>query len=240
MWKSLKKTGTLAAGWLMLFSIAVPYRSSASVENTLLLHTAAVAAQQSAEDTSCEAALDAFTGRQYATIDIHRAFAFTTAGLLLAADGMGLYHFLQLQQRGHEIRDRIGFAEDATDVAPQTGGVLEVWRDGQSQTGRVLHTSLIVLGALSYVTTATIELTMPRTSTSTSPVSSTRLHRYAFFLHGGLMAANIGLGILESWALANGKHDLVAGAGMAHLAVGFGIPVVMLGAGAMFRLPTDY
>jgi hypothetical protein len=193
-----------------------------------------------AEDTSCAASLDSFTSRQYRVVDIHRAFGLTTAGILLAADGMGLYHFLQLVNRGHQIRDRIGYTEESTDRAPQISGVETSWADTRSQGERVVHTGLIIAGALSYTATATLKLTMPRTSSSQSPISATRLHRYAFYIHAGLMAANIGLGLVESSALARGNHDLLVGAGIAHIVVGFSVPVVIIGAGGIFKLPVDY
>jgi hypothetical protein len=188
------------------------------------------AADSTPDASACEAELDSFTSRQYRTIDVHQAFGITTAGLLLAADGMGLYHFLQLVNRGHELRDRIGYTEESVNTAPRTEGVKTVWADGRSQTERVVHTGLIIAGSLSYATTATMKLTMPRTSKSQAPVTATRLHRYAFYLHAGLMAANIGLGLVESSALANGNHDLLVGAGVAHIIVGFSVPVVILGA----------
>ena len=193
-----------------------------------------------AGDTSCEAALDSFSTRQYRVIDVHRVMGVTTAGLVLAADGMGLYHFLHLVRRGHEIRDRIGYTEEATDLRPQTDGVVQSWTEHRSQTERVIHSGLIIASALSYTATATMKLTMPRTSRSQSPASCTRLHRYAFFLHAGLMAANIGLGIAESSALARGNHDLLVGAGAAHIAVGFSVPVVIMAAGGIFKLPFEY
>ena len=192
------------------------------------------------DDTGCEADLDLFTTRQYRVIGVHRAFAFTTAGILLAADGMGLYHFLQLQKRGHEIRDRIGFTEETTDIGPEIEGVKQVWADDRSQTERVIHSGLIVLGSLSYTATAALKLSMPRMSRSKSPVSETRLHRYMFYLHAGLMAANIALGFVESSALSRGNHDLLTGVGAAHIVVGFSVPVVILAAGALFRLPIEY
>ena len=197
-------------------------------------------ADSTPEASTCEAELDSFTSRQYRTIDVHHAFGITTAGLLLAADGMGLYHFLQLVKRGHELRDRIGYTEESVNTAPRTEGVKTVWADGRSQTERVVHTGLIIAGSLSYATTATMKLTMPRTSKSQAPVTATRLHRYAFYLHAGLMAANIGLGLVESAALANGNHDLLIGAGVAHIIVGFSVPVVILGAAGIFKLPFEY
>ncbi|MBN1576787.1 MAG: hypothetical protein JW913_09560 [Chitinispirillaceae bacterium] len=145
-----------------------------------------------------------------------------------------------MQRRGHEISDRLGYTEGSADVGPQTDGVRQVWTGNRSQAERVIHAGLIAVGSLSYATTAAIELAMPRMSKSQSPVSDTRLHRYAFYLHAGLMAANIALGFVESSALSSGNHDLVTGAGIAHIVVGFSVPVVMLGAGAIFSLPNEY
>ena len=241
----MSKTST-GVPFLLLF---LPFLFASSVNSTPLQADRAASAtaatplsiaDNSDDQPSCEESLESFTSRQYRAADIHKAFAFTTAGLILAADGIGLYHFIQLMNRGHEIRDNIGFSESSTNESPRTEGVRQVWQDTPSQTERALHTGLIFLGSISYMTTATIELTMPSMSRSTSKKSSTRLHRKAFFLHAALMAGNIGLGIVESHALSNGNHQLVQGAGIAHLVIGFSVPVVMLGGGVLFKLPIDY
>ncbi len=205
-----------------------------------LLMQLPAAVDTSAQEPTCEAELDAYTARQYRMINVHQTFAYTTAGLLLAADGMGLYHFLRMYRRGHEIRDRNGFDEESPDLTFQTAETQKVWRDDRSQTERIIHTGLIVLGSLSYTATASIKLTMARTSKSKSPISDTRLHRYAFYLHAGLMATSVALGLVESSALSKGNHNVVQGVGIAHLVVGFSIPVVIIGAGALFKLPNEY
>lgn len=159
---------------------------------------------------------------------------------MLAVDCVGLYHFLEMVNRGHEIRDRIGFTEESADLIPQTNGIKEVWSQSASQNERTIHGVLVAASMVAYTATATIELTLPRMSTSTSPLSNTHLHKYAFWLHAGLMAANVLLGFAESNALSAGNHDLVQGLGIAHLVVGFSVPVVMVGAGMLYKLPNDY
>lgn len=192
------------------------------------------------QEPSCEASLDIYDEHRYRMNTVHKAFAFTTAGLVLAVDGMGLYHFLSMQQRGHEIRDSLGYTEDNVDKDVQSEMLQQVWNESESQSERVIHTALVALAMVSYTTTATIELSTLRSSTSTARMSSTKLHRALFFLHAGLMAANVALGLLESHALSDGNHAMVRGVGTVHLAVGFAVPVVMLGAGLVFKLPLEY
>ncbi len=191
-------------------------------------------------ESDCETRLDTFTSRQYRAIKVHKACAFTTAGLVLAVDGMGLYHFLRMKSRGHEIRDSLGYTEANYDPAVQAEQLQRVWRESESQTERVIHGGLVALAMVSYTTTATIELTMPRTRVSTTPVSKTRLHKYLFWVHAGLMAANVGLGFLESYSLSTGDHAAVQAAGIAHLVVGFSVPVVMVASGLVYKLPLEY
>jgi len=57
------------------------------------------------------------------------------------------------------------------------------------------------------------------------------IHRYAFFTHATLMAAEVVLGFFTSDALSKGNHDLMIGLGAAHAAIGLAIPAVMLTAG---------
>jgi hypothetical protein len=202
--------------------------------------TSTAEATAASDDVSCETSLEAFTTRQYRAIKVHKALAFTTAGLVLAADGMGLYHFLQLVNRGHDLCPTGGEEDGSFSDSLQTAQTQEAWSQSESQAERVIHAGLIAGALIAYTATATIELTMPRTHVSQRPLSQTKLHKYLFWLHCGLMVANVGLGFWESYALSEGDHDLSKGLGIAHLAVGFSVPVVMVISGLSYKLPIEY
>jgi hypothetical protein len=173
--------------------------------------------------------------RQYKGVRIHRALAFTTGGLLLAADAMGVYHFLSMQQQGHDYRDKIGFNEDNGNETIRSNEIQYVWQNNQSQSERVIHGALIAASVISYVSTATIELTLPRMDDDSSRFSKPNIHRSIFYCHAALMLANIGLGFAESYALSKGDHNQVQGLGIAHMVVGIAAPVVMIGSGLVFK-----
>jgi hypothetical protein len=173
--------------------------------------------------------------RQFNLLKLHKAFAFTTGGLLLAADGMGLYHFLSMRQQGHDFRDANGFNEDNVENSPaRSNEIKTIWRGNQSQNQRIIHASLISAGTVCYATTATIELCMPSLNNDPSYQKRVTLHRASFITHASLMAANIGLGMAESNLLSKGKHDAVQILGIGHAVVGFLAPVMMFGSGIIF------
>ena len=176
-----------------------------------------------------------FLNRQYQGIIIHKRFAYTTGCLLLLSDAMGAYHFFSMRDQGHKYRDSIGYSENSGEKNIRTGEIKTVWGSNASQTERVLHSSLIAASTICYVTTATIELTLPRMDTDPSCLSRPNIHRKLFYCHVALMVANIGLGFAESYALSQGKHDLVQGLGITHMVVGIAAPVVMFGSGLVFK-----
>jgi hypothetical protein len=55
-----------------------------------------------------------------------------------------------------------------------------------------------------------------------------KIHRIAFFTHAALMVSEIVLGVLTTDALQRGDHDAVISLGVAHAAIGFTIPVIMI------------
>jgi hypothetical protein len=194
--------------------------------------------QTTAPDPTPQQDLDKFTDRQAKVVRIHRAFAFVTAGLLVVGDALGTYHFFALRASGHAYCDAhsTGRESETADPAIYKAGILQAWSDPQSQEFRVLHGGTIMLATISYTATATMELTMPRMITDNRPLSSVNLHRDLFFVHAGLMLANIGLGFLESYALSKGNHDLVTGVGITHMVVGFALPVFVTASGLAYKL----
>lgn len=178
---------------------------------------------------------DALYDRQLKLLKLHKVFAFTTGGLLLAADGMGLYHFISMMKQGHDFRDANGFDEDNLDNNPaHADEIKKIWSKNQSQTNRIIHASLISAATVCYTTTATIELCMPTLNDDPSYKRKVTMHRASFIAHAALMAANIGLGMAESSALSKGNHEVVSKLGAAHTVIGFLAPVMMFGSGIVF------
>lgn len=178
---------------------------------------------------------EALVDRQLKLMKVHKVMAFTTGGILLAADGMGLYHFLSMRDKGHSFRDANGFNEDNMSSSPAPGNEIKsIWRKNQSQNERIIHGSLIAAGTIFYTATATIELSMPSINDDPAYQKRVLLHRTSFLTHASLMVANIGLGMAESAMLSRGDHDAVRGLGIAHAIVGFLAPVMMFGSGLIF------
>lgn len=186
-----------------------------------------------------QADLDRYLERHRKATRAHKAFAFASAGFLLAGDALGTYHFFDLRNKGHDYCDQHsgGVDEDRIADSIYSDGIQSAWYDSESQLFRVLHGGAIALGAICYTATASIELTTPRWSRDKRPFSAVNDHKYLFFLHAGLMLANIALGFVESYALSEGNHDLVQGVGIAHMVVGFALPVVMTASGIVYKLP---
>ncbi len=176
-----------------------------------------------------------YMDREYKGIKIHKALAYTTGCLLLASDAIGIYHFLSMKDQGHKYRDSHGYTEENTDFQAQSNEIKNIWKSRESQKERLLHTGIIAASTICYVATATIELALPRMDTDPSRFSRPAIHRNLFFCHAALMAANIGLGLAESYALSQGNHNLVQGLGISHMVIGLAAPVVMFGSGLVFR-----
>ncbi len=201
---------------------------------------------------SDEADLTAFINKRTKVLKTHKVLAFTTGGLLLAADAMGTYHFVQMTRLGHAYRDSIGYRNRTNNGnGNSSGGVSDsmqtlrtneikyVWQNSSSQTERVIHAGLIAAACATYTACATTELSTFSMSRSTSGMSNTKLHRGIFYLHAAGMIANVALGFVESRALAAGNHNVVLGAGVAHLVIGYALPVIMVGSGLVFRISAN-
>jgi hypothetical protein len=127
----------------------------------------------------------------------------------------------------HLYRDSIGFAEGSNE-ALRIAEIEKVWGEGSAL--RWWHVGLVISGETLYLGDALTGISM---FTTPQPGKLTKhdIHRYAFFTHAALMAAQIGLGFAETYALSTGQHDLMIGLGAAHVVIGFAVPVVMLSAG---------
>jgi hypothetical protein len=140
---------------------------------------------------------------------------------------MGGIHFLDMMSAAHAYRDSIGFQEGGPE-AVRAAEIESVWAGDSAM--RWWHVGFLISGETLYLGDA---LTGTSMFTKQQPGKLTKhdIHRYAFFVHAGLMAVQIGLGFAETYALSTGQHDLMIGIGGAHAAIGLAIPLVMLGAG---------
>ncbi|MGB7568061.1 MAG: hypothetical protein WBM07_09385 [Chitinivibrionales bacterium] len=191
------------------------------------------------ENAKLTADLKRMLERQYASVKMHKRLAYATAALVLATDIEGTYHFLNMEKLGHRFRDSVEAAthsrKSIRDPAIQAAGIRQAWLASESQSLRVVHDGLVAASAIAYTATATIELTVPRLAKDPEEIRMAKLHRNIFYLHAGLMAANIALGCAESRALSQGNHNQVVGFGIAHMIIGFSLPVIMVGSGLVFH-----
>jgi hypothetical protein len=127
-------------------------------------------------------------------------------------------------QEGHALEES-GVANEANRGAY----MMAIWNEPGNQALRWWHVGLLGAGEALYLYNAVTGIGM--WSGDQPGLTREKLHRYAFFLHAGLMAAQVFLGFFESYALQTGNHEVHVGIGVAHCVIGFTIPVVMLGAG---------
>lgn len=160
-------------------------------------------------------------------VAFHEVTGFTSTALLLAAGVVGGIHFLDMMSQAHAYADAINFQEGGPESV-RAAEIEKVWAGDSAL--RWWHVGLLISGETLYLGDALTGISM---FTTPQPGKLTKhdIHRYAFFTHAALMVAQVGLGFAETWALSTGQHDLVIGIGAAHVAIGFAIPVVMLGAG---------
>jgi len=159
----------------------------------------------------------------------HRAAGWASAGLLLAAGAVGAVRAYDLISAGHEYRDAMGIDED-TMGSVCSDEISSLWSADQAL--RWAHVGLLVAGESIYLGNAITGMAM-RTPGGTGAPTRSDLHRYAFYAHAGLMAAEMVLGFFTTDALSRGDHELVSSLGVAHAAVGFAIPVLIIGSGVV-------
>jgi hypothetical protein len=161
--------------------------------------------------------------------NFHRFSGWASGGLLLAAGVVGAVHAYGMMSEAHDYRDSQGIEEFNPDLC--TVEVAKVYDDPKQQALRWTHVGLLAAGECFYIANAV-------TGTSfMGPLgpgwSKAKIHRYAFFVHAGLMVAEGVMGYFSSDALARGDHDTFHGLLVAHAGVGLAIPLVILGAGAI-------
>lgn len=163
------------------------------------------------------------------SVNAHRVTGYVAGGLLAAAGAVGIYRFLDLRNRGHDLRDTedsISPGQNDTSCDPL---ITEVWNDGQAV--RWTHVGLVVAGESLYIFDAVTGISMMRQSGGKSRAGI--IHRDAFLVHAGLMALEVITGILETNALEKGNHGQVVAYGAVHAGIGVTIPIVIIGSGLM-------
>jgi hypothetical protein len=174
------------------------------------------------------------TGRKkpsaYATkVMFHKISGFTSGGLLLASGIVGAVHVFDMMSIAHVYRDKHGMEE----VAPECSvKIREAWAG--DQTLRWVHVGLLSTGEILYLADAITGLTM--LTPDLPGLTKQDIHRYAFFTHAGLMAAEIILGFFTTDALKRGDHNTMLALGITHTAIGLAIPTVIIGAGILAAL----
>jgi hypothetical protein len=133
---------------------------------------------------------------------------------------------------GHAYRDANNIDEDQISSAC-SAKINEVWK--ADQTLRYVHVGLLVTGESLYLADAATGVSWIDRSRP-APLRA-KLHRWAFYGHAALMAAEIVLGFVTTDALARGDHELVSSLGVAHAAIGIAIPVLIGAAGVVQELP---
>lgn len=168
------------------------------------------------------------------SVNAHRIVGYTSGGLLLAGGVVGIVRFLDLKDRSHERRDNgeggNGHSDGCADI------IHEEWADGQAL--RWTHVGLVASGEALYLFDAATGISMMKQNKS--PSRAGRIHRNAFFVHAGLMAADVILGFLLTNALDKGEHDKVVAYGAAHAGIGLTIPLVIIGSGLAVDLMPRY
>jgi len=163
--------------------------------------------------------------------DFHRFSGWMSGGVLLAAAGVGTWHLVDMMAAAHAWRDAHYPNMDSFDPAICPAEVAAVYDSPNEQALRWTHVGLLAAGETFYLANA---------FTGTSFMgklgpgwSKARIHRYAFFVHAGLMATEGVLGFLSSDALSRGDHDAFTKLLVAHAGIGIAIPMIILGAGTI-------
>lgn len=165
----------------------------------------------------------------------HRFSGWTAGGTLLAAGIVGAVHAYDMMSAAHAYRDSLGIDEFDPAICP--GEIAAVYGDPTQQALRWTHVGLLATGETFYIMNAITGVGF------TSPLppgwSKAKIHRYAFFLHAGLMAAEGVMGYFSSDALQRGDHETFRVLLVAHAGVGLAVPLVILTAGAIMDPKAD-
>ena len=159
----------------------------------------------------------------------HRFSGWASGGILMAAGVVGAVHAYDMMSKSHAYRDSLGIQEFNPTICPPE--ISMVYNDPTEQALRWTHVGLLAAGESFYLANA---LTGTSFMTKLGPGwSKSKIHRYAFFVHAGLMAAEAVMGFFTSDAMRRGDHDTFHTLLVAHAGIGIVIPVVILGAGVV-------
>jgi hypothetical protein len=159
----------------------------------------------------------------------HRFSGWASGGILLAAGVVGAVHAYDMMSKAHDWRDAHGIDEFNSDLCPEE--IAAVYNDPTEKALRWTHVGLLVAGESFYFANA---FTGAKFMAPLGPGwSKAKIHRYAFFVHAGLMVAEGVLGFLSTDALQRGDHEAFTGLLAAHAGIGLAIPVVIIGAGVV-------
>ena len=107
---------------------------------------------------------------------------------------LGVWHFVNMMNAGHQLRDANGWTEGRPGIRPR-GLVERAW--GSDSNLRWWHVGFIVAGETLYLGDAITGISM-MTPHQPGKLSKHDIHRYAFFVHAALMVAQVGLGFAET------------------------------------------
>jgi hypothetical protein len=167
----------------------------------------------------------------------HRFSGWMSGGFLLASGLVGAVHAYGMMDAAHAYRDQQGI-EDEFNSALCLAEIEKVYNDPTQQALRWTHVGLLAAGESFYLANAITG------SSFIGPLppgwTKAKIHRYAFFVHAGLMVGEGILGFLSSDALQRGDHEAFTGLLVAHAGLGIAIPLVIIGSGAVMsskRIP---
>lgn len=159
----------------------------------------------------------------------HRFSGWTAGGTLLAAGLVGAVHAYDMMSTAHAYRDAHGIAEFDPVICP--GEIAAVYDDPTQIALHWTHVGLLGVGETFYLANG---LTGSGFMGELPPGwSKSKIHRYAFFAHAGMMAAEAVMGFFTSDALERGDHRTFHILIVAHAATGLAIPATVLAAGAI-------
>jgi hypothetical protein len=170
--------------------------------------------------------------RRFDKLKFHQVSGFTSASLFLAAGVVATVQWGPMMKAGHDYREahKIDDYENSPECAAE---LMRLWNLPEHQALRWTHVGLLTTGEGFYLYNAVTGIGMIQKGRA--PFSAQALHRYAFFTHGTLMLAQIILGVFTTEVLSSGNHAAMLGVGIAHTAIGFTIPAVMIGSGIAVR-----
>jgi hypothetical protein len=225
-------SGAIIAAALLLSMPLALSAQEAPIPKTFVADDTGQAAAAGSPDATSSASVPApnprFLGFE-SKESFHRFSGWMAGGTLLAAGIVGAVHAYGMMSTAHAYRDSLGIEEfSATTCDPE---IASVWNDPTQQALRWTPVGLLAVGESFYLANA---FTGASFMAPLGPGwSKAKIHRYAFFVHAGLMVAEGVMGYFSSQALSSGDHGTFHGLLVAHAALGFAIPVVILGAGVV-------